>query len=118
VGHTLDAVEAVCALVRSTDPEECPAVLRWLPESIAADVLPAGPAADAVIVLAAAGGPATVCPEVGEGNQHLAAIRDKVRAYNAALDARTRPARPRRYQRLLGYGPPEDALMQAAAVLL
>ena len=33
----------MCALVRSTDPEDRPVVLRWLPESIAADVLPEGP---------------------------------------------------------------------------
>jgi hypothetical protein len=88
VGHTLDAVEAVCALVRSTDPEDHPAVLRWLPESIVADVLPAGPAADAVVVIAAADGPATLCLEIDEGNQHLTAIRDKVRAYSAMLDGR------------------------------
>ncbi len=31
VAHTLDAVEAVCALVRSTDPDTKPTVLRWLP---------------------------------------------------------------------------------------
>jgi hypothetical protein len=84
VGHTLDAVEAVCALVRRSDPEADPAVLRWLPESIVVDVLPAGPAADAVIVIAAADGPATVCLEIDEGNQHITVIRDKVRAYYAA----------------------------------
>ena len=88
VGHTLDAVEAVCALVRSSDAETKPAVLRWLPESIVVDVLPTGPAADAVVVIAAADGPATVCLEVDEGNQHLTVIREKVRAYGSALDGR------------------------------
>ena len=88
IAHTLDAVEAVCALVRSTDPEDRPTVLRWLPESIVVDVLPAGPVADAVVVIAAAGGPATVCLEIDEGNQHLAPIRDKLRAYRGVLDGR------------------------------
>lgn len=88
VAHTLDAVEAICALVRSSDPEDRPAVLRWLPESIVVDVLPTGPAADAVLIIAAADGPATVCLEIDEGNQHLSAIRDKVRAYSPALGVR------------------------------
>ena len=88
IAHTLDAVEAVCALVRPSDPEIRPTVLRWLPESIVLDVLPAGPAADAVVVIAADDGPATVCLEIDEGNQHLAPISDKLRAYRAALDGR------------------------------
>ncbi|MEI7742873.1 MAG: replication-relaxation family protein [Chloroflexota bacterium] len=88
VAHTLDAVEAVCALVRSTDPDRYPTVLRWLPESIVADVLPAGPAADAVIVIAADDGPATVCLEIDEGNQHVAPIGAKLHAYRAALEIR------------------------------
>jgi Replication-relaxation len=88
IGHTLDAVEAVCALVRSSDPEEQPTVLRWLTESIVVDVLPAGPAADTVVVIAADDGPATVCLEIDEGNQHLTAISDKLRAYRGALGGR------------------------------
>jgi hypothetical protein len=88
IAHTLDAVEAVCALVRSTDPEARPTVLRWLPESIVVDVLPAGPAADTVVVIAADDGPATVCLEIDESNQHVAPIRDKHRAYHAALGGR------------------------------
>ncbi len=63
-------------------------MLRWLPESIAVDVLPAGPAADAVVVIAADDGPATVCLEIDEGNQHLTPIRDKLRAYRRVLDGR------------------------------
>jgi hypothetical protein len=85
VAHSLDGVEAVCALVRSTDPDRDPVVLRWLPESIVADVLPGGPAADAVVVIAADDGPATVCLEIDEGNQHVAPIGAKLRAYRAAL---------------------------------
>ena len=88
VAHTLDAVEAVCALIRASDPETRPVLLRWLPESIVVDVLPAGPAADAVVIIAADNGPATVCLEIDEGNQHLAPIRDKLRIYRGALDGR------------------------------
>ena len=88
IAHTLDAVEAVCALVRSTDPDTQPTVTRWLPESIVVDVLPAGPAADAVVIIAADNGPATVCLEIDEGNQHLAPISDKLRAYRDALERR------------------------------
>lgn len=88
VAHTLHAVEAVCALIRSTDPEDQPTVLRWLPESIVVDVLPAGPAADAVVVIATDDGPATVCLEIDEGNQHLAPIRDKLHAYGLAIGGR------------------------------
>ncbi len=94
IAHTLDAVEAVCALVRSTDPETQPTVLRWLPESIVVDVLPAGPAADAVIVIATDDGPATVCLEIDEGHQHLAPISDKLRAYAPALARASGLARP------------------------
>jgi hypothetical protein len=88
IAHTLHAVEAVCALVRSTNPEDLPTVLLWLPESIAVDVLPGGPVADGVVVIAADDGPATVCLEIDEGNQHFAPIRDKLRSYRAALDGR------------------------------
>jgi hypothetical protein len=85
IAHTLNSVEAVCALVSSTDPDRDPAVLRWLPESIVADVLPDGPIADAVIVIAADDGPATVCLEIDEGNQHVAPISAKLSAYGAVL---------------------------------
>ena len=88
IAHTLHAVEAVCALVRASDPETQPAVLRWLPESIVVDALPAGPAADAVVIMAADDGPATVCLEIDEGNQHQAPIRDKLRAYGTAIGGR------------------------------
>ena len=88
LAHTLDAVDAVCALVAATDPETDPRVLLWLPESIAADVLPAGPLPDAVVVLAAAHGAVVLCLEIDEGNQHATPIRDKLRAYRRALDGR------------------------------
>ena len=59
IAHTLHAVEAVCALVRASDPETRPVLLRWLRESIVVDVLPAGPVAGAVVPIAADEGPAT-----------------------------------------------------------
>ena len=88
LAHTLDAVEAVCAIVRSTDPETRPIVALWLPESIAGDLLPGGPLPDAVIVLESGTGPAVVCLEIDEHTQHRTPIRDKLAAYSRALDAR------------------------------
>ena len=54
LAHTLDAVEAVCALIRTNDPETEPLVQLWLPESIVADALPDGPVPDTIVVLNAA----------------------------------------------------------------
>jgi hypothetical protein len=88
LGHTLDSVEAVCALVRVPDPEVRPRVLLWLPESIVADALPAGPVADAVVVLAGPAGSGVVCLEIDESTQHVATIRAKLRAYRRAIGGR------------------------------
>lgn len=87
LAHTLDSVEAVCAIVRAADPDR-PLVQLWLPESIAADALPAGPAPDAVVVLANADGSGVVCLEIDESTQHIAPIRDKLRAYRRAIGGR------------------------------
>ena len=88
LGHTLDAVEAVCALVRVADSEGRPGVQLWLPESIVGDALPAGPVADAVVVLAGAAGSGVVCLEIDESTQHVAPIRAKLRAYRRAIGGR------------------------------
>ena len=88
LAHTLDAVEAVCAIVRSTDPETKPSVALRLPESIAGDLLPDGPLPDAVIVLESGSGSAVVCLEIDEHAQHRTPIRDKLAAYRRALDGR------------------------------
>ncbi len=89
LAHTLDAVEAVCALVRTNDPETAPLVQLWLPESIVADALPGGPVPDTVVVLACATGSGVVCLEIDESTQHVAPIRDKLHAYHRAIVGRT-----------------------------
>ncbi len=88
LAHSLDAVEAVCALVRTSDPETRPIVQLWLPESIVGDALPDGPVADAVVVLAGETGSGVVCLEIDESTQHLAPIREKLRAYRRTIGGR------------------------------
>lgn len=88
LAHTLDAVEAVCAFVRTSDPETRPIVQLWLPESIVSDALPDGPVADAVVVLAGETGSGVVCLEIDESTQHLAPIREKLRAYRRTIGGR------------------------------
>lgn len=83
--HTLDAVEAVCALVDSSDPEGDPHVALWLPESIVRDALPAGPVADTVLVVNAGPGSGILCLEIDEATQHVAPIRAKLHAYRHVL---------------------------------
>ena len=85
LAHTLDAVEAVCGLLGSGDPERNPVVTLWLPESIVGDALPDGPDADTVVVLNAAMGSGVLCLEIDEATQHVTPIRAKLRAYRRAL---------------------------------
>ncbi|MBA3779224.1 MAG: replication-relaxation family protein [Chloroflexi bacterium] len=88
LGHTLDAVEAVCSLVRSGNPESSPRVQAWLTEAMALGVLGAAPAPDAIVVVGSASGSAVVCLEVDEATQHRRPIREKLRAYDRALAGR------------------------------
>ena len=88
LAHTLDAVEAVCSLIATSDPETEPLVQLWLPESIVADALPDGPVPDTIVVLNAETGSGVVCLEIDESTQHLAPIRDKLRAYRRAIGGR------------------------------
>ena len=90
LAHTLDAVEAVCALIASSDPETEPLVALWLPESIVEDALPGGPVPDTVVVLSPDTGSGVVCLEIDEATQHVAPIRAKLRAYRRALADRPR----------------------------
>jgi hypothetical protein len=85
LAHTLDAVEAVCALVARSDPETEPLVTLWLPESIVDDGLLTGPSPDTIVVMDADTGSGVLCLEVDEATQHVAPIRDKLRAYRRAL---------------------------------
>ena len=86
--HTLDAVEAVCALIDAGRTETRPPVQLWLPESIADGVLADGIVPDAVCVVASASGSGVICFEIDEGTQHIAPIRAKLRAYQRALGGR------------------------------
>jgi len=86
--HTLDAVDAVCALVAAGDPDRRPLVQLWLPESIVADALPDGPRPDALVVLDDGRRSGVLCLEIDEATQHVAPIRAKLRAYREALAVR------------------------------
>jgi Replication-relaxation len=88
LAHTLDAVEAVCSLIATSDPETEPLVQLWLPESIVADALPNSPVPDTIVVLDAGSGSGVVCLEIDESTQHVAPIRDKLRAYRRAIGGR------------------------------
>jgi len=89
LAHTLDAVEAVCALIGTNDPEAEPLVQLWLPESIVADALPDGPVPDTIVVLDVGTGSGVVCLEIDESTQHVAPIRDKLQAYRRAIGGLT-----------------------------
>jgi hypothetical protein len=86
--HTLDAVDAVCALVRGGDRDHESPVQLWLPELVADDVLTAGPVPDAVVVISGNAGSGVVCVELDEATQHFAPIVGKLRAYRRALAGR------------------------------
>lgn len=57
----------------------------WLPESIVDDGLLAGPSPDTIVVTDADTGSGVLCLEVDEATQHVAPIRNKLRAYRRAL---------------------------------
>lgn len=86
--HTLDAVDAACALVRSAGNDQRPLVQLWFPERLAANALGDGPAPDAILVLTTDTGSGVVCLEMDEATQHAAPIRGKLRAYRRALAGR------------------------------
>jgi hypothetical protein len=84
--HTLDTVEAVCALVGEDrdDPAALP-VAVWLTESMSRDVLGGDVHPDAILALHHAGGSAAICLEVDEATQHGPIIQGKLEAYERAL---------------------------------
>ena len=87
--HTLDTVEAVCALGGDDrdDPAALPVAL-WLTESMSRDVLGGDVRPDAIVALDHAGGSAVVCLEVDEATQHGPIIQGKLEAYERALTGR------------------------------
>jgi hypothetical protein len=84
VRHTLDIVDAVCALVRS-DPGS---VQLWLTEPMTDGVLPADVRPDSVVVLQVDGGSAVLCLEIDEATEHSPTIRSRLGAYERALAGR------------------------------
>lgn len=82
--HSLNVVETVCALVRSSTSDGQPLVQVWFSEYDAADVLP-GVYPDSVVALQAPSGSAVLCLEIDEATEHGPQIRDKLARYGGAL---------------------------------
>lgn len=88
LAHTLDAVDAVTALVGPGDPDHNSLVQAWLPESIVGDARVGASVPDAIVVLSGEMGSAVLCLEIDEATQHVGPIRGKLRAYRQALGDR------------------------------
>jgi len=84
VRHTLDIVDAVCALVRS-DPE---CVQLWLTEPMTDGVTATEVRPDSIIVLQVDGRSAVLCLEIDEATEHSPTIRARLGAYERALSGR------------------------------
>ena len=84
VRHTLDIVDAVCALVRSAPGS----VQLWLTEPMTDGVLPAEVRPDSVVVVQLAGGSGVLCLEIDEATEHSPTIRSRLGAYERALAGR------------------------------
>jgi len=84
VRHTLDIVDAVCALVRSAPGS----VQLWLTEPMTDGVLPADVRPDSVVVVQLAGGSAVLCLEIDEATEHSPTIRARLGVYERALAGR------------------------------
>jgi hypothetical protein len=82
--HSLNVVETVCALVRTTTSHDCSLVQVWYTEYMASDLLP-GVYPDSVVALQAPTGSAVLCLEIDEGTEHAPQIRDKLARYNDCL---------------------------------
>ncbi|HEV8280919.1 MAG TPA: replication-relaxation family protein, partial [Candidatus Limnocylindrales bacterium] len=85
VRHSLDIVDAVCALVRSAPGS----VQLWLTEPMTDGVLPADVRPDSVVVLQVDGVSAALCLEIDEATEHSPMIRNRLAAYERALAGRT-----------------------------
>ena len=88
LGHTLDVVETVCALVSANDdPRQHSPVRLWLDEPNAAAVLGTPPFPDGVVVIDCEGRSSVICLEIDEATQRRAVIEAKLNGYRRLLDA-------------------------------
>lgn len=88
LGHTLDIVETVCALVTAQgDPRTTSPVQAWLTEATARAYLGGPPYPDSVVVLAEGARSVVVCLEIDRATQRLAAITAKLASYRRLLTA-------------------------------
>jgi hypothetical protein len=87
LGHTLDIVETLCALVTAHgDPRTSSPVQAWLTEATARSYLGGPPYPDSVIVLAEGERSVVLCLEIDRATQRLAAITGKLAAYRGLLE--------------------------------
>ena len=88
LGHTLDIVETVCALVTANgDPRHRSPILAWLAEPTAATALGTPPYPDSVVVLEDAEHMGVLCLEIDEATQRRAVIEAKLNGYRRLFDA-------------------------------
>jgi hypothetical protein len=85
VRHSLDIVDAICALVRSAPG----CVQLWLTEPMVDTELPPEVRPDSIAVLQLDGGSAVLCLEIDEATEHSPTIRVRLGAYERALAGRT-----------------------------
>lgn len=85
--HTLDTVEAICALSRNDDRENAPVQL-WLTDAMTAGVLGRFVRPDSIAVVATDEGSAVLALEIDEGTEHARTIRAKLAAYRRPLAVR------------------------------
>jgi hypothetical protein len=88
LGHTLEIVETVCALVTARgDPRVASPVQAWLTDATARSYLGGPPYPDSVVVLADGDRSAVLCLEIDRATQRLAAIMAKLARYRRLLEA-------------------------------
>jgi hypothetical protein len=87
LGHTLDTVETICALVPANgDPRTNSPVRLWLDEPNAAAVLGTPPYPDGVVVVQVDGRSGVICLEIDEATQRRAVIEAKLNGYRRLFD--------------------------------
>ena len=87
--HTLDTMEAVCAIAIPWDPDDTYPAQAWLTERMSAGLPGPGNRPDAIVALQVGASSGVVCIEMDEGTQHAPLIRARLAAYG-----RTLPGRP------------------------